>query len=97
MKIFCQKFYFLVDKMNTAVHSKPVVLKLYHVKNPQINTYQPVDPIWRDTPGTPIREDVNSIAMIANYFNLKDPECDMHSATDPRLMVFLSLGPQFKL
>ena len=46
------------------------VLKLFHVKDPQIDTYQPADPhLKRYATGTPIREDFSALAVILNHFN----------------------------
>ena len=47
-------------------------------KNPQIDTYQQVDPQAKDTPGTPIREDFSALAAILNHFNFYGPKFDMH-------------------
>ena len=59
--------------------SKPGVLKRFHAKDPQNDTYQPADPHFKTyATGTPIREDFLALAAILNHFNFYGRKFDMH-------------------
>ena len=80
------------------MYCKSVLLKLFHVKDPQIDTYQPADPhLKRYASGTPIREDFYGSSSDSQPLSFQGPPsltCIIE-ATDPHLMAFLSLGPPF--
>ena len=56
-----------------------VVLKLFHVEDPQIDTNtRPRTPIWKHVRYPNKRGDFYSSAVIFNHFNFRDPQFDMH-------------------
>ena len=63
---------------------RTLILKRFHAKDPQIDTYQPVDLLLKRYARVPHNKEmvVMALAVILNHFSFKDPH----------LMAFLSLG-----
>ena len=57
-----------------------MVLKPFHVEDPQIDTYQPADPLLKRNARDPrVKEDCFTVlAVIFNDVDFKDPQFDMH-------------------
>ena len=58
-----------------------VVLKLFHLEDPQIDTHQPTDPQLKKYARDPhIREAFycSNCSVIFKHFHFRDPQFDMH-------------------